>query len=105
MLDCDVVKAQLQDFFDNEISNIDKKEITKHFRRCKSCYEHAYLLYSTLTLLKNLPGSYPNNIGKDGIGQSNIWPDKEYWELATKNVLRKIPKKKGAPYCRSCTSI
>ncbi len=82
MLDCDVVKAELQDYFDGELSKDEKGQITNHLKRCQSCHHHAFLFYSMFNLLHSFPETQP---------------EQEYWDSVTRQVLQKIPPENTSP--------
>ena len=80
MINCDVVRAELQDYFDKELDKNEESAIRIHLDSCRTCQRDAFLLYSTFVLLRHLPDKEP---------------DKEYLDFATKSVLTKIPLRKA----------
>ena len=81
-IDCDVVKAELQDYLDGELELTEKQAIASHLKSCETCAHEAHLLYTTRLLLKHLP---------------DLEPEKEYWDFATRKVLKKLPAKSIKP--------
>ena len=76
MIYCDIVNAELQDFFDGELTRAEHKQIEQHLEQCSRCRRHAALFHSTFDILRHLPDTHP---------------DPDYWEGAAKQVLQKIP--------------
>ncbi len=79
-MDCDVVRAELHDYFDGELIEDEHRAIKKHLQHCNLCYYHAFLLHTTLNLLRHLPTSQP---------------DQAYWDVVTERVMERIPLKKS----------